>query len=54
MRTTERNLLDRAQVHAADVAVEHFPDLPVEAIEWDVSHRAKRQAGVTKYDSTRT
>ncbi|WP_231188295.1 hypothetical protein [Haladaptatus sp. DYF46] len=48
--TTERDLLDRAQAHAADVAAEHFPDLPIEAIAWDVSHRAKRQAGVTKYD----
>ncbi|WP_231188317.1 SprT-like domain-containing protein [Haladaptatus sp. DYF46] len=48
--TTERALLDRAQAHAADVAAEHFPDLPIEAIGWDVSHRAKRRAGVTKYD----
>ncbi|WP_227380446.1 hypothetical protein [Haladaptatus halobius] len=46
--TTERDLLDRGQAHAADVAAEHFPDLPVDTIEWDVSHRAKRQAGVTK------
>ncbi|MFB9807488.1 SprT-like domain-containing protein [Haladaptatus pallidirubidus] len=49
--TTDRNLLDRAQVHAADVAAEHSSNLPVEAITWKVSHRAKRQAG-TKYDPT--
>ncbi|WP_227380388.1 hypothetical protein [Haladaptatus halobius] len=51
---TERDLLDRAQAHTADVAAAHFPDLPVDAIEWDVSHRAKRQAGVTKYDPATT
>ncbi|WP_227778044.1 hypothetical protein [Haladaptatus pallidirubidus] len=44
--TTERNLLDRAQAHSADVAAEHFPSLPAEAIEWEVSHRAKQQADV--------
>jgi hypothetical protein len=48
--TTDRDLLDRAQAHAADVAAEHFPALPVDAIEWEISHRAKQQAGVTKYD----
>jgi hypothetical protein len=48
--TTERDLLDGAQAHAADVAAAHFPDLPVEAIEWEVSHRRQRSAGATKYD----
>ncbi|MFB9807334.1 SprT-like domain-containing protein [Haladaptatus pallidirubidus] len=24
--------------------------MPVDALEWDVSHRAKRQTDVTKYD----
>ncbi|SIR63228.1 SprT-like family protein [Haladaptatus litoreus] len=28
----------------------YFPELPVDTIDWEVSHRAKRQAGVTKYD----
>jgi hypothetical protein len=42
--TTDRDLLDRAQAHAADVAAEHFPSLSVDAIGWEVSHRAKRQA----------
>ncbi len=32
-------------------AAEHFPALPVEAIDWTVSHRAQRTAGATKYDS---
>jgi hypothetical protein len=27
---------DRAQQHVMNVAVEHFPSLPVEAIEWEV------------------
>lgn len=50
--TTERGLLDRAQVHAADVAAENFPDLPIEAIAWEVSQRRQRSAGATKYDPT--
>ncbi|WP_458210970.1 SprT-like domain-containing protein [Haladaptatus sp. NG-SE-30] len=41
---------DCAQCHATNVAAEHFSDLPVETINWEVSHRAQRQAGVTKYD----
>ncbi|ODR79560.1 hypothetical protein BG842_06545 [Haladaptatus sp. W1] len=49
---TSTALLDRARQHAADVATEHFPDLSAEAIDWEVSHRAQRQAGVTKYDPT--
>ncbi|SIR92055.1 hypothetical protein SAMN05421858_4532 [Haladaptatus litoreus] len=31
-------LLDRARQHATNVAAEHFPDLPVETIEWETSH----------------
>ena len=30
---TPTALLDRAQQHAANVAAEHFPDLPVDAID---------------------
>jgi hypothetical protein len=40
--TTHRrhsDLLDRAQAHVADVATEYFPNLLVEAIEWDVEIR---------------
>jgi hypothetical protein len=47
--TTQAALLDRARTHA-DVAREHFPEFPVEAIDWEVSERAQRQAGVTEYD----
>ncbi|SIR99083.1 hypothetical protein SAMN05421858_5043, partial [Haladaptatus litoreus] len=47
---TPTTLLDRAQQHATNVATEHFPELPVEAIDWEVSHRAQRQAGVTKIE----
>ncbi|MCO8245428.1 hypothetical protein [Haladaptatus sp. AB643] len=36
---TPTALLDRAQQHATTVAAEHFPDLPVETIDWEVSHR---------------
>ncbi|MCO8256785.1 SprT-like domain-containing protein [Haladaptatus sp. AB618] len=49
---TPTALLDRARQHATNVAAEHFPDLPAETIGWEVSHRAQRQAGVTKYDPT--
>ncbi|WP_139328885.1 hypothetical protein [Haladaptatus litoreus] len=49
---TPTALLDRAQQHATNVATEHFPDLLVEAIDWEISHRAQRQAGITKYDPT--
>ncbi|GAA0236747.1 hypothetical protein ACFFQF_21890 [Haladaptatus pallidirubidus] len=47
---TPTALLGRAQQHATNVAAEHFPDLPVDTIDWEISHRAQRQAGVTKYD----
>jgi hypothetical protein len=47
---TPTALLDRAQQHAMNVAAEHFPEPPVDTNEWEVSHRAQRQAGVTKYD----
>ncbi|WP_266083079.1 hypothetical protein [Haladaptatus caseinilyticus] len=47
---TPTALLDRAQQHAMNVAAEHFPNLPIETIDWEVSHRVQRKAGVTKYD----
>ncbi|MCO8245410.1 MULTISPECIES: hypothetical protein [unclassified Haladaptatus] len=46
---TPTALHDRAQQHATIVAAEHFPELPIETIDLKVSHRAKRQAGVTKF-----
>ncbi|WP_231188849.1 SprT-like domain-containing protein, partial [Haladaptatus sp. DYF46] len=48
--TTERGLLDRAQQHAADVAAAHFPNLPIEAVAWEISTQRQRSAGATKYD----
>ncbi|WP_227380410.1 hypothetical protein [Haladaptatus halobius] len=42
---TPTGLLNRAQQHATNVAAEHFPDLPIGAINWEVSHRTQRQAG---------
>ncbi|WP_227379955.1 hypothetical protein [Haladaptatus halobius] len=35
--TSEHDLLDRVQCHAADIAAEHSPDLPIEPIEWEIS-----------------
>ncbi|WP_227378829.1 hypothetical protein [Haladaptatus halobius] len=29
---------------------EYFLNFPVEAVDWEVSHRVQRQAGATKYD----
>lgn len=29
---------------------EFFPNFPVEAVDWEVSHRTQRQASATKYD----
>lgn len=46
---TPTALLDRAQQHATNVAAAHFPELPVDAIEWDISKRAQRTAGATRY-----
>ncbi|WP_227377904.1 SprT family zinc-dependent metalloprotease [Haladaptatus halobius] len=48
--TTRAGLLDRARQHAATVAADHFPALPVERIDWEISERTQRTAGVTTYD----
>ncbi|KZN23120.1 hypothetical protein A4G99_16615 [Haladaptatus sp. R4] len=45
--TIGRDLLNQAQTHVADVGAAHFPDLPTDAIMWEMSPRAKRQADVT-------
>lgn len=47
---TEQALRKRAAAHACDVAAEHFPALPVEAITWETSTRMERSAGKTIYD----
>ena len=49
---TPTALIDRAQQPTTNVAAEHFLELPVETIDWEISHRPQRQAGVTKYDPT--
>ncbi|WP_332100926.1 SprT family zinc-dependent metalloprotease [Halalkalicoccus salilacus] len=47
---TKQALCERAGAHAADVAAEHFPELPVESIRWETSTRMQRSAGVAIYD----
>ncbi|MFC6764794.1 SprT-like domain-containing protein [Natrinema soli] len=47
---TEAELCDRAASHAADVAGEHFPELPVESINWETSTRMQRSAGKAVYN----
>ncbi|WP_266080596.1 hypothetical protein [Haladaptatus caseinilyticus] len=42
---TPTALLDQARQHATNVATEHFPELPVNAIDWEVSRRAKGKQG---------
>ncbi|MFC7009370.1 SprT family zinc-dependent metalloprotease [Halalkalicoccus salilacus] len=51
---TKQALCERAEVHAADVAAEHFPELPVESITWETSIRMQRSAGVAIYDRQST
>lgn len=48
---TKQALCERTAVHAADVATEHFPELPLEAITWETSTRMQRSAGKAIYDS---
>jgi SprT-like protein len=47
---TKLALRERAACHAAAVAAEHFPELPVEAITWETSTRMERSAGKAIYD----
>ncbi|RBI59375.1 sprT domain-containing protein [halophilic archaeon] len=48
--TTQASLLDRARQHAATVAADHFPDLPVKRIAWEISNRRQRSTEATKHD----
>lgn len=50
---TKQALCERAVSHAAAVAAEHFPELPVEAITWETSTRMKRSAGKAIYNRQR-
>lgn len=45
---TKQGLCERAVAHAVEVAAEHFPEVPVEAIAW--STRMQRSAGKDLYD----
>lgn len=47
---TKAELRERAAAHAQEVANEHFPELPVESIEWETSTRMKRAAGKAGYN----
>ncbi len=38
------------RAHSGEVAAENFPELPVEAINWETSTRMQRSAGVAIYD----
>lgn len=44
---TQSEFIEQAEEYAAEVAAEHFPDLPVETVEWEVSTRMERAAGRT-------
>ena len=50
---TKRALCERAAAHADAVADEYFPELPVEAIDWETSRRMQRSAGVAIYEHRR-
>lgn len=47
---TEADLRKRAAAHAADVAAEHLPELPVESITWETSTQMQRTAGKAGYN----
>lgn len=47
---TQQALCERAAAHAADVAADHFPTLPIGAIGWETSTRMQRSAGKAIYD----
>jgi SprT-like protein len=47
---TQAEFIERAEEYAAEVASEHFPQLAVETVEWEVSTRAERAAGRAKHN----
>ena len=47
---TKAELRERAAQHAREVASEHFPELPVESIDWETSTRMQRAAGKAGYN----
>jgi predicted SprT family Zn-dependent metalloprotease len=42
-------ILARARIHAREVIVDHGLDLDLGAVEWDVSARSRRQAGLCRW-----
>lgn len=47
---TPEDLLSVAPRYAQYVVEMHDMDVPLDEVEWDISHRAKRRAGVCIYD----
>lgn len=47
---TKSALRDCAAAHAATVAAEHFPEVPVEVVTWETSTRMERSAGKAIYN----
>lgn len=47
---TQAEFLAATEEYVAEVADEHFPDLPVETVEWEVSTRMERAAGRTIHE----
>lgn len=45
---TEQEFLAVAKQYGKEVATEHFPELPIDEIEWEVSKRRKRSAGALR------
>ncbi|WP_049925245.1 SprT family zinc-dependent metalloprotease [Halopiger goleimassiliensis] len=51
--TLEDELLARARIHAREVLDEHDIEIDRDALEWDVSARAKRRAGACRWNADR-
>jgi predicted SprT family Zn-dependent metalloprotease len=47
--TIDDELLARARIHAREIVDKHALDLNLGAIEWEVSARARRRAGLCRY-----
>jgi predicted SprT family Zn-dependent metalloprotease len=51
--TLADEILARARIHAREVVAEHALDLDLGAVEWAVSERARRRAGVCRWHAGR-
>lgn len=47
---TQAKFLAATEEYVAEIAAEHFPDLPVETVEWEISTRMERAAGRTIHE----